>query len=173
MMHRLTVLFMSSAPPYLCEDLRNFLTTFVFITAESVQATLGSKGIMIMSVDIGSRLWDELEEEFSDCASSRMQISERLDCFLSSLVRTGLIADFSFVYEGGCLKITINNCFFVQASNRQKREGMEYPLCPMGGLIVAGLHRNAGMLTTLEKIEHDPHSGSSTLTLDLHPPRAL
>jgi hypothetical protein len=34
---------MSSVLPSLCEDLRKFLMTFVFITAESVRATQGKE----------------------------------------------------------------------------------------------------------------------------------
>lgn len=164
---------MSRVLPGSCEDLRNFLMTFVSIIAESVRATQGQGTIKIMSVDIGSRLWNEMEKEFSKCANRRGQTAEQIECFMKSLKQTGIIEDFSFTYEEGRLKIAIKNCFFVQASNRQRRDGLEYPLCPIGGLIVAGLHRNAGLLTTLEEIEHDPDTGVSTLTFNLYPPRAV
>ena len=164
---------MSSVFPSFCEDLRNFLMTFVFITAESVRATQGQRGIMIMSVDMGSRLWNELKKGFSECAVQDLKPEGRIICFLEGLKNMGIIEDASFSCEKGCLKVAIKNCFFVQASNRQRREGLEYPLCPIGGLIVAGLHRNAGLLTTLEEIEHDPNSGVSTLTFNLYPPRAV
>jgi hypothetical protein len=65
---------MSSVHPDLCEDLRNFLMTFVYITAESVRATQGQRGIMIMSVDMGSRLWKELEKVFSECAIQDLKL---------------------------------------------------------------------------------------------------
>ena len=171
--HRQPDLSMSGVHPSFCYDLKNFLMNFVFITAESVQATQGGRAVKVMSVDMGSRLWNELKKEFSECSSPRMQISEKIECFMESLKRTRIIEDFSFASLDGHLKITIKNCFFVQASSRQRREGMEYPLCPIGGLIVAGLHENAGLLTTLEKIEHNPVSGISTLTLDMHPPRSI
>jgi len=164
---------MSRVLPSFCEDLRNFLMTFVFITAESVRATQGQRGIMIMSVDMGSRLWNEMEKEFSECAIQDLKPEGRIICFLEGLKKMGIIEDASFSCEEGHLKVAIKNCFFAQASNRQRREGLEYPLCPIGGLIVAGLHRNAGLLTTLEKIEHDPDSGVSTLTFNLYPPRAV
>lgn len=147
--------------------------TFIFITAESIKATQGSRGIIIMSVDIGSRLWNELEKEFSECACLTMPIGEKIEYFMESLKRTKIIEDCSFACEEGRLEITVKNCFFVEASNRQRHEGLAYPLCPIGGLIVAGLHRNAGLLTTLEKIEHDPNSGISILTFQLHPPRTI
>lgn len=164
---------MSGVHPSFHDDLKKFFMNFVFITAESVRATQGSKGVKIMSVDLGSRLWNELKKEFTECASPRMQVNERIECFMESLKRKMLIGDFSVACLDGRLEITIENCFFVQASNRQRREGMEYPLCPIGGLIVTGLHENAGLLTTLENIEHDPVSGISTLTLELHPPRSI
>lgn len=164
---------MSTVPPRVGRDLNNFLMTFVFITAESIQATQGGNAIKILSVDIGSRLWNELKEEFRECSIPTMNASERIECFLNSLKKVGFMEDFSFSCSEGCLKITIKNCLFVQASSRQKREGMQYPLCPMGGMIVAGLHENAGLLTTLEKIEPNPASGISTITLIPHPPRSL
>lgn len=164
---------MSSVPPRVGGNLKNFLMSFVFITAESIQATQGSNAIKILSVDMGSRLWNEMKEEFSECSFPTMKASERIECFMNSLKKVGLMEDFSFSCSEGCLEITIKNCFFVQASSRQKREGMQYPLCPLGGMIVAGLHENAGLLTTLEKIEHNPASGVSTLTLNQHPPRSL
>ncbi|MDM7912666.1 MAG: hypothetical protein QUS09_06175 [Methanotrichaceae archaeon] len=164
---------MSRELPSLCEDLRNFLMTFVFITAESVRATQGQRGIMTMSVDMGSRLWHELEDRFLECAIQDLKPEGRIICFLEGLKKTGIIEDASFSCEEGRLKVAIKNCFFVRASNRQRREGLEYPLCPIGGLIVAGLHRNAGLLTTLEEIEHDPDSGVSTLTFNLYSPRAV
>jgi hypothetical protein len=171
--HRQLYLSMSGVHPSSCYDLKDFLMKFIFITAESVQATQGGRAIKVMSVDMGSRLWNEMRKEFTECSSPKMQISERIECFMESLRRTMIIEDFSIACLDGHLKITIKNCFFVQASSRQRREGMEYPLCPIGGLIVAGLHENAGLLTTLEKIEHDPVSGISTLTLDMHPPRSI
>jgi hypothetical protein len=164
---------MNSVDLVSCEDLRNLFMTFVLVTAESVQAIQGNRGIMIMSIDLGSRLWNELEEKFSDYDCQKTSIGEKIECFMESLKRIKIIEDCSLACEDGRLEITIKNCFLVEASNKQRHAGLEYPLCPIGGLIVAGLHRNAGLLTTLEKIEHDPSTGISRLTFDLHPPRTV
>ena len=155
-------------PTTFCEDLREFITIFISTTAESIQATQGSGGLMIMSVAIGSRLWDELDP-FAECVMPRLETrDEKVDCFMSTLKKLGVIGGFSFIDKDGHIEVEIRECFFAAASDRQMKIGLEQPLCPIGGIIVAGLHKTAHILATLEKVEHDPNTGISILTFKIY-----
>ena len=155
-------------PATFCEDLQKFIMTFISTTAESIQATQGSGGLMIMSVAIGTKLWNELES-FAECSMPDLETKEeRITCFMNTLKNSGIIGNYSFSKEEDRFKIEIIDCFFAPASNKQVEEGLEQPLCPIGGLIVAGLHETAHMLATLEKVEHDPQTGISRLTFKLY-----
>jgi hypothetical protein len=147
------------------DDLREFLMSFMFATADAIQATQGRGGLRIMSVSIGSSLWDDFEDKFPKCdASSLKTRDEKISCFMETLTKTGIIKDYTLSHENNHLKIAIKNCFFLPASNRQMEAGLIHPLCPIGGLIVMGLHERVHVMATLEKIEHDPKSGVSRLT---------
>lgn len=155
-------------PATFCDDLQKFIMTFISTTAESIQATQGSGGLMIMSVAIGTKLWNELER-FAECTMPDLENKEeKIACFMNTLEKSGIIGGQSFSEEEDHLKIEIRDCFFAPASNKQIEDGLEQPLCPIGGLIVAGLHKTAHMLTTLEKVEHDPKTGISRLTFKLY-----
>ncbi|MHC1631496.1 MAG: hypothetical protein ACXQT4_04290 [Methanotrichaceae archaeon] len=156
-------------PAKFCKDLKKFIMTFVFATAESIQATQGSGGLMVMSVAIGSRLWDELEA-FAECTMPHFETrDEMIDCFMNTLKKLSIIGGYSFFDKDGHIEVEIRDCFFAPASNKQIEKGLKHPICPIGGIIVAGLHKTSHILTTLEKIEHDPKTGTSVLTFKLHP----
>ena len=157
----------SMATPF-CQDLRRFIMTFVAATAEAVQATQGSGGLMIMSVAIGTRLWEEMEQ-FRECDMPGFDTrDEKIDCFMKTLQASGVIGGSSFEERDGRLVITIRGCFFAPASDRQIEEGLSHPLCPIGGLIVAGLHRTASILAALERVDRDVVEDVSTLTFRLY-----
>lgn len=155
-------------PPGFCEDLMKFIMTFISTTAEAIQDTEGSGGLRIMSVAIGTRLWDELESLRDWSMPPSKTGEEKIRHLMDALKSSGAIEGYSFSEEGGHLKVEIEKCFFVPASDRQMEEGLEQPLCPLGGLIVAGLHKTAHMLATLEKVEHDSKTSVSTLTFKLY-----
>ncbi len=155
-------------PATFCEDLRKFIMTFVSTTAEAIQATQGNGGLMIMSVAIGTKLWEEMEQ-FRECDMPNFKTrEEKIECFMKTLRDSGAIGESSFEEKDGRLVVTIRDCFFAPASDRQIETGLEHPLCPIGGLIVAGLHKTAHILAALERVEHDPEAEVSTLTFRLY-----
>lgn len=155
-------------PSTFCDDQRKFIMTFVSTTAEAIQATQGTGGLMIMSVAIGTKLWDEMEQ-FRVCDVPEFETrAEHIGCFMNTLKNSGAIGDSSFEEKDGRLVVTIRDCFFAPASDRQIEAGLEHPLCPIGGLIVAGLHKTAHILAALEGVEHDPVGEVSTLTFKLY-----
>ena len=155
-------------PATFCEDLRKFIMTFVSTTAEAIQATQGPGGLMIMSVAIGTKLWDEMEQ-FKECSMLSLETrAEKIRCFMNTLEASGAIGASSFEEEDGRLVVRIRGCFFAPASDRQIEAGLSHPLCPIGGLIVAGLHKTAAILAALEGVEHDPEAEVSTLTFRLY-----
>ncbi len=155
-------------PTTFCEDLRKFIMTFVSTTAEAIQATQGSGGLMIMSVAIGTKLWEEMEQ-FKECDMPNFETrEEKIGCFMKTLRDSGVIGESSFEERDGQLVVTIRDCFFAPASDRQIETGLLHPLCPIGGLIVAGLHKTAHILAALEGVEHDPEGEVSTLTFRLY-----
>jgi hypothetical protein len=155
-------------PTTFCEDLRKFIMTFVSTTAEAIQATQGTGGLMIMSVAIGTKLWEEMEQ-FRECNMPNFETrAEQIGCFMNTLRDSGAIGGSSFEEKDGRLVVSIKDCFFAPASDRQIESGLEHPLCPIGGLIVAGLHKTAHILAALEGVEHDPEGEVSTLTFRLY-----
>lgn len=155
-------------PTTFCDDLRKFIMTFVSTTAEAIQATQGTGGLMIMSVAIGTKLWEEMEQ-FRECNMPNFETrAEQIECFMNTLRNSGAIGGSSFEEKDGRLVVTIRDCFFAPASDRQIEAGLEHPLCPIGGLIVAGLHKTAHILAALEGVEHDPEAEVSTLTFRLY-----
>ncbi len=155
-------------PATFCEDQRKFIMTFVATTAEAIQATQGTGGLMIMSVAIGTKLWEEMEQ-FRECDMPSFETrEEKIRCFMKTLKNSGAIGESSFEEKDGRLTVTIRDCFFAPASDRQIEAGLEHPLCPIGGLIVAGLHKTAHILAALEGVEHDPEGEVSTLTFRLY-----
>ena len=155
-------------PATFCEDLRKFIMTFVSTTAEAIQATQGTGGLMIMSVAIGTRLWDEMDQ-FKECSMPSFETrEEKINCFMNTLEASGAIGASSFEEKDGRLVVRIRGCFFAPASDRQIGAGLAHPLCPIGGLIVAGLHKTAHILAALEGVEHDPEAEVSTLTFKLY-----
>jgi len=158
----------NETPTTFCDDLRKFIMTFVSTTAEAIQATQGTGGLMIMSVAIGTKLWDEMEQ-FRECNMPNFETrAEQIECFMNTLRDSGAIGGSSFEEKDGRLVVTIRDCFFAPASDRQIESGLEHPLCPIGGLIVAGLHKTAHILAALEGVEHDPEGEVSTLTFRLY-----
>ncbi len=155
-------------PVTFCEDLRKFIMTFVSTTAEAIQATQGAGGLMIMSVAIGTKLWEEMEQ-FRECDMPSFETrEEKIECFMNTLRDSGVIGSYTFEEKDGRLIVTIRDCFFAPASDRQIESGLSHPLCPIGGLIVAGLHKTAAILAALEGVLHDPESEVSTLTFRLY-----
>ncbi len=155
-------------PATFCEDQRKFIMTFVSSTAEAIQATQGTGGLMIMSVAIGSKLWEEMEQ-FRVCDMPKFETrAEQIGCFMDTLKDSGAIKSYTFEEKDGRLIVRIKDCFFAPASDRQIDGGLEHPLCPIGGLIVAGLHKTAHILAALEGVEHDPEAEVSTLTFRLY-----
>jgi hypothetical protein len=155
-------------PTTFCDDLRKFIMTFVSTTADAIQATQGTGGLMIMSVAIGTKLWEEMEQ-FRECNMPNFETrAEQIECFMNTLRNSGAIGGSSFEEKDGRLVVTIRDCFFAPASDRQIESGLEHPLCPIGGLIVAGLHKTAHILAALEGVEHDPEAEVSTLTFRLY-----
>lgn len=123
---------------------------------------------MIMSVAIGTKLWEEMEQ-FRECDMPNFETrAEQIECFMNSLRDSGAIGGSTFEEKDGRLVVTIRDCFFAPASDRQIESGLEHPLCPIGGLIVAGLHKTAHILAALEGVEHDPEAEVSTLTFRLY-----
>jgi hypothetical protein len=155
------------ATPF-CQDLKRFIMTFVSTTAEAIQATQGAGGLMIMSVAIGTRLWEEMEQ-FKECDMPGFETrDEKINCFMKTLEASGAIGGSSFEEREGRLVVTIKGCFFAPASDRQIEVGLSHPLCPIGGLIVAGLHRTASILAALERVDRDVARNVSTLTVRLY-----
>ena len=106
-------------PATFCEDLKKFIMTFVSTTAEAIQATQGTGGLMIMSVAIGTKLWEEMER-FRECDMPSFETrEEKIRCFMNTLKSSGAIGDSSFEEKDGRLVITIRGCFFAPASDRQ------------------------------------------------------
>lgn len=155
-------------PVTFCDDQRKFIMTFVSTTAEAIQATQGAGGLMIMSVAIGTRLWEEMEQ-FRKCDMPKFETrEEKINCFMETLAASGAIGGSFFEVKDGRLVVTIRGCFFAPASDKQIEAGLSHPLCPIGGLIVAGLHKTAYILAALERVEHDVKSDVSTLTFRLY-----
>ncbi len=155
-------------PATFCEDIRKFIMTFVSTTAEAIQATQGTGGLMIMSVTIGTKLWEEMEQ-FRGCDLPTYETrAEQIECFMDTLRDSGAIGGSSFEEKDGHLVVRIKECFFAPASDRQIEAGLLHPLCPIGGVIVAGLHKTAHILAALEGVEHDPEGEVSTLTFRLY-----
>ena len=121
-----------------------------------------------MSVAIGSKLWDEIAR-FADCTMPNFETKEeKIDCFMNSLKESGAIGAYSISYKENLVEMDIRDCFLSNASDKQIEEGLEFPLCPIGGIIVAGLHKTAHILATLEKIQRFPKEGVSKLTFRLY-----
>ncbi len=155
-------------PPTFCDDLQKFMTTFISTTAEAIQTTQGSGGLMIMSVAIGTKLWDEIAS-FADCTMPKFETKEeKINCFMNTLKKSGAIGAYSIAYRDDLVKMEIHDCFLSRASDKQMEEGLEFPLCPIGGIIVAGLHKTAHILATLEKVERFPKEKVSRLTFRLY-----
>jgi hypothetical protein len=155
-------------PSTFCDDQRKFIMTFVSTTAEAIQATQGAGGLMIMSVAIGTKLWEEMDR-FRGCDVPKFETrAEHIECFMGTLKGSGAIGSYAFEEKDGRLVVRIKDCFFAPASDRQIEAGLEHPLCPIGGLIVAGLHKTAHILAALEGVEHNPESEVSTLTFKLY-----
>jgi len=155
-------------PTTFCDDQRKFIMTFVSTTAEAIQATQGTGGLMIMSVAIGTKLWEEMDR-FRGCDVPNFETrAEQIGCFMDTLKDSGAIGSYAFEEKDGHLVVRIKDCFFAPASDRQIEAGLEHPLCPIGGLIVAGLHKTAHILAALEGVEHDPVGEVSTLSFRLY-----
>jgi len=155
-------------PATFCRDMRKFIMTFVSTTAEAIQATQGTGGLMIMSVAIGTKLWDEMEQ-FKECSMPSFETrADQISCFMETLRDSGAIGASTFEEKDGRLVVRIRGCFFAPASDRQIGAGLGHPLCPIGGLIVTGLHKTAAILAALEVMEHDPKAEVSTLTFRLY-----
>jgi hypothetical protein len=152
-----------------CEVIKKFLKIILTATAKELQFNHGQPGIMVISVDIGSRLWEELEDKFMELDITRSKIEEeRIERFMEAIKEIGLIGGYALSYYDQNLIVRIKRCFLAAASDMQIAEGLKYPLCPIGGLLVAGLHKKAHVLATLEKIERHPELDVSQLTFALY-----
>jgi hypothetical protein len=151
------------------KHLNNFIITLTYSIAESVHETQGEVGLKTMSVTIGSRLWDRFEEFDEHSMLNIGTEDEKLASFLDTIKESGLIGDYSCKVVDRMIEVMINDCYFLQASEKQMADGICPPLCPIGGLIVAGLHKTTHLLTTLEEIDHDPETAISNLTFRKHP----
>ncbi len=155
-------------PPTFCDDLQTFMTIFVSTTAEAIQATQGSGGLMIMSVAIGTKLWNEIAR-FADCTMPKFETKEeKINCFMDTFKESGIIGTYSIAHRDDLVEMRIRDCFLAPASDKQMEEGLEFPLCPIGGIIVAGLHKTVHILATLEKVERFPKEKVSRLTFRLY-----
>jgi len=155
-------------PVTFCEDLNKFIMTFISTTADAIQTIQGSSGLMIMSVAIGTKLWDELNMSARCTIPKAETREEKINCFMNVLKNSGAIGDYSFKEERGHLEIEVKDCFFAPASDKQVEQRLKQPLCPIGGMIVAGLHKAAHILATLEKADHSSQNGVSKLTFSLY-----
>lgn len=115
------------ATPF-CQDLKRFIMTFVSTTAEAIQATQGAGGLMIMSVAIGTRLWEEMEQ-FKECDMPGFETrDEKINCFMKTAEASGGDRRLLLRGEGGPARRHHKRMLLRSRQRRQIEVGLPPPL---------------------------------------------